>query len=126
MKLIAFLVALIAILWGEFSASRLVERGKQGHRVMSEIANSSDRTSANARFKDEETRLRFRKIDDQLSSAMHWGVDMIPVEHRFYANVVRFGSWSFGILVVCFAFFWDWLRKAKRFRAQGGSASRGR
>lgn len=72
---------------------------------MGEVARGFDEIAENAKFKDEESRRRYRQIDDKLSVGMHWGVEMIPREYALYALLVRVFTWIaaigvFGLTIV--------------------------
>lgn len=72
---------------------------------MGEVARGFDEIAENAKFKDEETRRRYRQIDDKLSAGMHWGVEMIPREYALYALLVRVFTWIAAICLFCLTIF---------------------
>ncbi len=113
MKFWAFLFGVTLVVGGEITARGLIERGKRGHQVMGEVARSMDENAKNAKFKDEETRRRYRQIDDKLSVAMHWGVEMIPKEHALYALLVRVFTWIAAIGIFSLTVFLEVLSKRR-------------
>lgn len=121
MKFWALALGAIFIVGGEVSARGLIERGKRGHKVMGEVTRSFDETAENAKFKDEETRRRFREVDGKLSVAMHQGVDLIPKEYALYALLVRVFTWTAAISIFCLTIV---LAGFAKRRGSRGSTSR--
>jgi hypothetical protein len=119
MKFWAFLFGVTLVVGGEITARGLIERGKRGHQVMGEVARSMDENAKTAKFKDEETRRRYRQIDDKLSVAMHWGVEMIPREYALSALLTRVFTWSAAIGIFCLTLCLETV--AKRRRASSSS-----